>query len=357
MLPLIFSPIEEIIEEISQGGIVIISDDPERENEADLVAAAELITPKTIAFMANYGRGLICVPLSKERAKKLNLNLHPAVGDTKHRTHFTFSVDARENITTGISAADRYETIQILSHPDSQPEQLSQPGHIFPIQGAEGGVLKRAGHTEASIDLAKMANLQPIGVICEIMQENGEMARVGNLGEYQRKLKLKACTIAALIEYRHQREKLIRRICTKNLETQEGRKVACHIYESVLDSSQHLAFVFGEIPSKSSPLVRVHAENTLQDVMGYLKYGKSLFDKSLEKIHSQGGIFLYLSENSERTHKQQKGVSPYFKNYGIGAQILSDLGIQKMRLISNTEKKIIGLEGYGLEIEEQILLE
>ena len=355
MAKLEFSPIDEIISEIAKGKIVIIVDDPERENEADLVCAGELITPEIIAFMASHGRGLICVPITEKRAKQLHLELQPHIGNTHHRTQFTTSVDARENITTGISATDRTKTIEILSNETYGAETLSQPGHIFPIQGVSGGVLKRAGHTEAAIDLAKMAKLSPSGVICEIMEENGEMARAGNLGEYQKKHQLKACTIADLISYRLKREKLVERKESKKLKN----KITCHIYQSLIDSSQHLAFIFGNPKMTEPTLVRVHPENTIQDILGNLEYGKNLLDKSEEKLKKEGGILIYLRQEKEKISFSQNSTiknSQNFRSYGIGAQILVDLGIKKMRLLSNSNKKMIGLEGYGLEIIEQIHL-
>ena len=266
---LTFHPIPEIIADMAAGKIVIVADDPERENEADLIGAASLATPEMINFMATHGRGLICAPITAERAKDLNLPPMTPRNRESQKTAFTISVDASEGITTGISAGDRARTIQLLTDPGAKPDSLVQPGHIFPLQAMPGGTLRRAGHTEAAIDLARLAGLPEAGVICEIMDDNGEMARVGNLGAYQEKHELKACTIAQLIEYRRHFEKLIDCEEVISLPTDYG-PFNCHLYRILLDQSHHLALVRGEIDPEKPTLVRVHSECLTGDVLSLI---------------------------------------------------------------------------------------
>ena len=380
MSALTLHPVQEIISEIAAGKMVIVTDDPGCENEADLVAAASLITPATIAFMANYGRGLICAPITAERASALELPPMAPRNTESQKTAFTVSIDAAEQITTGISAADRSRAIQLLADPSAGIDAFVQPGHIFPLQGVSGGVLRRAGHTEAALDLTRLAGLPEAGVICEIMNEDGTMARAGDLGEYQKEHNLKACTIADLIEYRRRSEKLVRRGETIEMPTDYGQ-FDCHLYYADNDrastSGHHLAFARGEISADTPTLVRVHSECLTGDVFHSQRCdcGGQL-DLAMKKIAEEGGVLLYLRQEGRgiglpakiHAYKLQEqgldtieaneklGYNSDLRDYGMGAQILYDLGIRKIKLLTNNPKKVIGLEGYNLEIVEQIPL-
>lgn len=369
-----FSPVEEIIADIAAGKMVIVADDPSRENEADLVCAASKVTPEIIAFMASHGRGLICAPITSEQAENLDLPQMSRRNTEALKTAFTISVDAAKGITTGISAADRALTIKLLADPETRPDALVKPGHIFPLQSAEGGVLRRAGHTEAATDLAILAGLEPAGVICEIMHENGSMATVGDLGEYQALHELKACTIAQIITHRRNHEKLVH--CTEiiKMPTDYG-EFDCHLYEIDIDESHHLAMVSGEISPDKPITVRVHSECLTGDVFMSRRCdcGGQLH-QAMEQIAKEGGILLYLRQEGRgiglpakiKAYKlQQQGLDTVeaneklgygadLRDYGVGAQILHDLGVRKMRLLTNNPKKMVGLDGYGLEIVEQL---
>lgn len=374
MSELKFSPVDEIIADLKAGKLVIVADDPGRENEADLVGAASLITPESIAFMANHGRGLICTPITPERTKALDLSPMTPKNREAHKTAFTISIDAAEDITTGISAADRAHTIQLLANPDTDASAFVQPGHIFPLEAIEAGVLRRAGHTEAAVDLARLAGLPPAGVICEIMHEDGTMGRVGDLGEYQGKHGLKSCTIAQLIEYRRRSERLVTREQIISMPTEFG-DFDCYLYQVNTDESEHLALVRGEIDSEKPISVRVHSECLTGDVFGSRRCdcGGQLHT-ALGHIAEEGGVLLYLRQEGRgiglgakiHAYKLQEqgldtieaneklGYGSDLRDYGMGAQMLYDLGIRKIRLLTNNPKKVIGLEGYGLEIVEQV---
>ena len=374
MSQLKFSPIDEIIADLKAGQLVIVADDPGRENEADLVGAASLITPESIAFMANHGRGLICTLIVPARAKALDLPPMTPKNREAHKTAFTISIDAAEGITTGISAADRAHTIQLLANPNTDASAFVQPGHIFPLEAIEAGVLRRAGHTEAAVDLARLAGLPPAGVICEIMHEDGTMGRVGDLGEYQETHGLKSCTIAQLIEYRRRSERLITREEVISMPTEFG-DFDCYLYQVNTDDSEHLALVRGKIDSEKPISVRVHSECLTGDVFGSRRCdcGGQLHT-ALGHIAKEGGVLLYLRQEGRgiglaakiHAYKLQEqgfdtieaneklGYDSDLRDYGMGAQMLYDLGVRKIRLLTNNPKKVIGLEGYGLEIVEQV---
>lgn len=374
MSALEFSPIEEIVADIAAGKIVIVADDPGRENEADLIGAASLVTPQMIAFMASHGRGLICAPVTEERAEALDLPPMAQKNREGQKTAFTISIDAAVGITTGISAADRAKTVQLLTDDSVSARDFVQPGHIFPLQAMEGGVLRRAGHTEAAIDLVRMAKLPEAGLICEIMYEDGTMGRVGDLGDYQKEHDLKACTIAQLIEYRRKSERLVTCQEVIDLPTDFG-DFKCHLYHVSTDGSEHLALVRGEIDSEKPITVRVHSECLTGDVFGSRRCdcGGQLHN-ALKQISEEGGVLLYLRQEGRgiglgakiKAYKLQEegldtieaneklGFASDLRDYGMGAQMLYDLGIRKIRLLTNNPKKVIGLDGYGLEMVEQI---
>ena len=374
MSELKFSPIDEIVAEMKAGRLVIVADDPGRENEADLVGAASLITKESIAFMANHGRGLICTPILPGRAGKLELPPMAPKNREAHKTAFTVSIDAAEGITTGISAADRAHTIRLLADPGTDAGFFVQPGHIFPLEAREGGVLRRAGHTEAAVDLARLADLPPAGVICEIMHEDGTMGRVGDLGDYQKKHGLKSCTIAQLIEYRRRSERLVSREQVISMPTDFG-DFDCYLYKVSTDDSEHLALVRGEIDPEKPTSVRVHSECLTGDVFGSRRCdcGGQLHT-ALKHISEEGGVLLYLRQEGRgiglaakiHAYKLQEqgfdtieaneklGYGSDLRDYGMGAQMLYDLGVRKIRLLTNNPKKVVGLEGYGLEIVEEV---
>ncbi len=370
-----FDSIESVLADIRRGRMVIVVDDADRENEGDLIMAAEKATPASVNFMAKHGRGLICVPTTGERLQQLGIEQMVTQNRETFKTDFQVSVDASRGVTTGISAADRARTIQVLAAPTAVPEDLVRPGHIFPLRARPGGVLQRAGHTEAAVDLARLADCRPVGVICEIMSDSGEMARLPELRRFAKKHKLKICSIEELIKFRRSREKLIERIEVVKMPTDYG-DFDLHLYRSTLDNQHHVALVKGDVTGQKEVLVRVHSECLTGDIFGSRRCdcGPQLHQAMKQVAHAGRGVIVYMRQEGRgiglapkiKAYKLQEdgldtveanqklGFGMDLREYGLGAQILVDLGVRTIRLLTNNPKKIVGLDGYGLHVVEQV---
>ena len=350
-----FSSIEDAIEAIRQGRMVVVVDDEDRENEGDLTLAAQHVTPEAIAFMATHGRGLICTALEGNVLDRLHIPQMVTDNTSPFETAFTVSVEAREGTSTGISAHDRARTIQALVNPAAKPSDFVKPGHVFPLRAKPGGVLARTGQTEASVDLARLAGLHPSGVICEIMKDDGTMARVSDLIGYCRQHELPMVTVEALVAYRLRKDPIIRLMGDTIRETQWG-PLQVHRFESLLDGSEHFAFVLGDL-SGPAPLVRVHQESLPEDLDGFGQVAPTLFHRAMDAISKEGrGVLVYLRRPGKGTaNSAQSPLSD--RDVGVGAHILVSLGVTQMRLLSRQEKKYIGLRGFGLDIVDHIKLD
>jgi 3,4-dihydroxy 2-butanone 4-phosphate synthase/GTP cyclohydrolase II len=358
-----FDSVESAIQDIAAGKLVIVTDDESRENEGDLIMAASKATPETVNMMIRYCSGIVCVPLLEHQLRRLGLGPMVASNRESQRTDFAVSVDAAEGVSTGISAYDRTQAIRLLADPNARPEQLVQPGHVFPLRARAGGVLERAGHTEAAVDLAILAGLHPSGVLCELVNDDGTVQRLPQLVEFKRKFGLRMISIAALIEYRSARDHLVEEVCAKPFSSEFG-EFTLHVFRSKLDQRHHLAFAMGTLGADPT-LVRVHSENLLSDV--FRAKGMDSHHSLTASLHAVAragrGVVLYMEHSADGADLLKRlGAKPgdaapmSFRDYGIGAQILVALGLRKIRLLSNSTRKVVGLDGYGIEITEQVAL-
>lgn len=356
------SPIAEILEEARNGRMFILVDDEDRENEGDLIIPAQMATPDAINFMAKYGRGLICLALGTPRIKELNLSPMSGRNGTRHQTAFTVSIEAKEGISTGISAHDRAHTISVAIDPTKGPQDIISPGHVFPLAAREGGVLVRAGHTEAAVDVARLAGLIPAGVICEIMSDDGSMARLPELVEFAKRHHLKIATIADLIAYRMRHDHLVERAAEMDFVSQHGGTFRLMAYTTKVDHAEHLVLVKGDVSTDEPVLVRVHAFNVMEDVLRESSQRSGQLVSCMEQIEQAGrGVIVVIRDYRPTALTdliryrigEKPPQQPELRSYGIGAQILSDLGVKRMILMTNTQRHVVGLEGYGLEIVEQ----
>lgn len=357
------SPIEDVLEDAKNGRMFILVDDEDRENEGDLIIPAQMATPEAVNFMAKYGRGLICLTVDRKRAEILGLPPMSLNNQARNKTAFTVSIEAKEGITTGISAADRSHTIAVATNPAMSANDIVSPGHVFPIVAKDGGVLVRAGHTEAAVDIARLAGLNPAGVICEIMNDDGTMARMPDLVEFAKKHNLKLATIADLIAYRRKVDTLVECIEETVIDSEYGGEFKLRVYEVKDDHTQHFALVKGT-PKKGEPvLVRMHPFNMFDDLLSVKGNRRSQLHRAMEEIGREGcGVVVYLRETSKtiitdsigrRRGTKKTSKDTFLRNYGIGAQILVDIGVSHLIVLSNTEQRVVGIDGYGLNIVEQ----